>query len=404
MMCIHMNKCIVCSNPTTNPKFCSRSCAAKHNNTVTPKRKPEGKCSQCNAPVSTQKRYCDTCLEEIRVKQVRESQNIRRWTTVSGEWAEQPVQSVAVRKKIVFQSNLPPLEATDPVGKLLDRLIGLCFSDPAYLRHEDAARHIALLNELKLFNCTVRRGVNRGEMKAEDLPINDLGHAIAEWVQSYFNDIRCSLLPAYALDTAMFIRSHLSGHYELEPELWEIEPMMADTKYDIFGFIDTRFKSNFTSRFGGTVVRCRVPEGCAITFQQKSLFAPGEEFCAVIKRCHLSTNFQDAIFLRTEVANEQIMDLGFWFVGEVLLSGEGSLYQWFRDPESCSLHPVLLPNAGESFYDYGRFDLSFPAVWVHSAGRYDRGEIQLFPVPRWDAEIGKTPQNQIESVSGSTIQ
>ncbi|HZU32077.1 MAG TPA: hypothetical protein VFB79_13250 [Candidatus Angelobacter sp.] len=132
-------------------------------------------------------------------------------------------------KRTVFevQANLPRIEAHDPVGKLLDRLTGLCFSGPKYLRHEDAARHIALLQELKQFNCTIWRGAKQAPAKVEDLPICDLGRVIEHWIQSYFDDDRCALLPAYALDTAMFIEAHISGHYQMQPESWEIEPHRA---------------------------------------------------------------------------------------------------------------------------------------------------------------------------------
>lgn len=44
------NQCNHCGNETTNPKFCSRSCAAKETN-KTPKRKLERKCSNCDSIV-----------------------------------------------------------------------------------------------------------------------------------------------------------------------------------------------------------------------------------------------------------------------------------------------------------------------------------------------------------------
>lgn len=42
--------------------FCGRSCAARYNNRVHPKRRPEGKCRTCGCPVRTSDRYCsDDC-------------------------------------------------------------------------------------------------------------------------------------------------------------------------------------------------------------------------------------------------------------------------------------------------------------------------------------------------------
>ena len=44
-------KCVNCGNETTNPKFCSRSCAAQYNNKMFPKRKTDKKCIVCGEPV-----------------------------------------------------------------------------------------------------------------------------------------------------------------------------------------------------------------------------------------------------------------------------------------------------------------------------------------------------------------
>lgn len=53
-----------CGNETKNPKFCSRSCAAKYNNSKMPKRKPEHACKFCDKPVSCRKRYCSNICKE----------------------------------------------------------------------------------------------------------------------------------------------------------------------------------------------------------------------------------------------------------------------------------------------------------------------------------------------------
>lgn len=324
---------------------------------------------------------------------MREAENVRRWRMTEGDWAEQPVEKVETNKRVIFElgSRSSSISVNDPSGKLLDRLIGLCFSGPEYLSHDDAARHIALLHELKKFNCMNWRRVKPVQMNVADFSISELGMALADWVQSYFEDKRCALMPAYALDTAIFIEKHVSGHFQLDPEWWEIRPMVDAGERNLFRFLDTRFKSNFTSNFAGTIVRCRVPQESAIKFRDRILIAPGDEFCAVIKRCHLSTNFQDAIYLQTATPDETSfrLDLRFWFVGEVPLSGEGSLHQWFSDPEAYPVKPVLLPECGQSLYGFARFDLNLPANWVIAAAEGRTEEIQLVPVPCWDAEIGK---------------
>ena len=58
-------KCIACQLETTNPKYCSRACAARTNNTVAPKRKPEGICRNCNISISKGRTYCKPCWSLI---------------------------------------------------------------------------------------------------------------------------------------------------------------------------------------------------------------------------------------------------------------------------------------------------------------------------------------------------
>jgi hypothetical protein len=55
---IALAACPVCGRETRNPKFCSRSCAAKHNNVLVPKRRRGGSCSVCGVPVPQRNRYC----------------------------------------------------------------------------------------------------------------------------------------------------------------------------------------------------------------------------------------------------------------------------------------------------------------------------------------------------------
>jgi DNA-directed RNA polymerase subunit M/transcription elongation factor TFIIS len=62
-----MNNCITCSIETTNPKFCTRSCAAIFNNKAKPKRKLERKCSKCENIVDNQRTVlCSLHLREYK--------------------------------------------------------------------------------------------------------------------------------------------------------------------------------------------------------------------------------------------------------------------------------------------------------------------------------------------------
>ncbi len=64
-------RCMTCGKDTPNNKFCSKSCAAVHNNKVAPKRrksKPNSlKCKICSTPIQYGRTYCgNTCIAEDR--------------------------------------------------------------------------------------------------------------------------------------------------------------------------------------------------------------------------------------------------------------------------------------------------------------------------------------------------
>lgn len=46
-------------------KYCSKSCAARVNNTSHPKRSPEGSCKKCGKTISTRTTYCGGCFYSI---------------------------------------------------------------------------------------------------------------------------------------------------------------------------------------------------------------------------------------------------------------------------------------------------------------------------------------------------
>lgn len=60
-----INNCFFCQAKTTNPKFCSRSCAAKQNNLI-PKRKRKIRfCYTCNTPLDKKRKFCDSCFPRV---------------------------------------------------------------------------------------------------------------------------------------------------------------------------------------------------------------------------------------------------------------------------------------------------------------------------------------------------
>lgn len=58
-------ECTECGRETTNPKFCSQSCATKYNNRLNPKRKKKPRyCKDCGAEVQGYRKKCDNCLQD----------------------------------------------------------------------------------------------------------------------------------------------------------------------------------------------------------------------------------------------------------------------------------------------------------------------------------------------------
>jgi hypothetical protein len=60
-------KCINCNTPTANPKFCSRNCAATHNNKIAPKRKRSIKCKSCKGFATAGRLNCELCIDSKRI-------------------------------------------------------------------------------------------------------------------------------------------------------------------------------------------------------------------------------------------------------------------------------------------------------------------------------------------------
>src|SRR5262245_3350419 len=61
-------ECSYCGRETTNPKFCSSSCAAKYNNVAVPKRtKQQRFCKHCGAPIRDYRKVCDKCYINPRI-------------------------------------------------------------------------------------------------------------------------------------------------------------------------------------------------------------------------------------------------------------------------------------------------------------------------------------------------
>lgn len=94
----HTNEPTICScgKKTTNKKYCSRSCAAKTNNSLYPKRhmKLQGCCSSCGAMTKKRYKFCNNC----RPKQVKYFTYIEEWKSGLHQTTNKEYISLHIRK------------------------------------------------------------------------------------------------------------------------------------------------------------------------------------------------------------------------------------------------------------------------------------------------------------------
>lgn len=135
--------CLQCGKNTTNPKFCSRTCAAKYNNRDKPKRtrKPKA-CKRCGSDI-TKKTYnsviCDTCktngdstIEELTYKKGHRSSAfghirgqartiVRKLGKTFCEYCGYSfhVEVAHINKIAGFPSNTPVSKVNDPSNLLV---------------------------------------------------------------------------------------------------------------------------------------------------------------------------------------------------------------------------------------------------------------------------------------------
>lgn len=65
----HKMICKFCNTETNNPKFCSRSCAAKYNNSKHPKRIAKKYfCVICGKQCRSRRMFCASCINESRIE------------------------------------------------------------------------------------------------------------------------------------------------------------------------------------------------------------------------------------------------------------------------------------------------------------------------------------------------
>jgi predicted nucleic acid-binding Zn ribbon protein len=395
-------QCIVCGTQTDNPKFCGRSCAAKYNNRVVPKRRPEGECEKCKAAIPRQNRYCSVCKQILDNEQDRQNRHIKSWQDLHGKECQGAIKRFWMSKKIVFEpsSSSPsqlPLPLHVSCGEFLDSLIGICFARPAYLRRDDARRHVVLLSELKEY---VPRGyaAQPGPAKTADLPVKALSGAMQDWIESYlYDDSAHPMMSSYALETTRFAAVHAWGHYAHDPEPWEITPLLdlADKNVSYFRFLrDRQFKKRFTEKMGQIDVIARVPEGCNVVGPNKiEVMAAGTDFVFHVAHCHLSSEVHDDAHLSCHESNPPVLDFGeeFRFQGAVFVLDRGSTHFWCPPEQEITANLFCHPRDWGIERDVRGVGIALPARWItHVVDHRAHSHAQppaLIPVPSWTAEI-----------------
>lgn len=103
-----MPLCLNCQINTNNPKFCSKSCAAKINNKISPKRKiePQNKCLLCQKRCSRiqkskKTQYCKDCSDKNRCveygKKITKKQSIKTSTSYASKHRYEKIRQHAKR-------------------------------------------------------------------------------------------------------------------------------------------------------------------------------------------------------------------------------------------------------------------------------------------------------------------
>ena len=379
-------KCETCGRPTSNPRFCSRSCAAVTNNAASPKRKPEGECQRCRTAVSRSKRYCEACRAivdaENAEQQRRRHENYQTWLTPNGERREGPVIEMFVTKTFKVDRNGPreKLTSENTSGELINQLIGICFADPPYLRKSDAMRHVSLLNELKAFECLVLAPQGKSKALLKDLPIRRLPFVLEQWVSSYLETGNHPMMPAYAMDTGRLLEFHVAGYrYE-----WALEGIVeAGGKVWPSGTFDSQFRKYFTTRFGGLRVLCQVPESEHSIDQPEWIrtLKPKDKFLVRIDRCHLSAGWggsgYDVICNDSDLECDLMSE--FCFTGELSVRGNATA-------DSNTFAPGAFTVASKETSATHELSVSVPARWITHALIWGDAGLLPVPVPHWDPD------------------
>jgi len=282
-------RCAECGKPTANPKFCDKSCAARFNNRRTPKRKPEGKCGGCGAPVTSGKRRCLACLAaDAEAAKVR-AEGIITVRRLDGSMERVKTKPMSLRTRTVVQPVAPKrLALSTPAARVFELVLGLLADGPEWLRPVERARYSTLFRDFARFPVRTRGQ----EDPTERLPTEELPRAAIQWLDALATDDD-PLLLSFGFDAVEFFFELVTGRhgYGSEPDLEPIIDIQPPIERGYFS--DKRsMRKRYTERVLGRlpVVAC-IPLGGSIRRENGDvLISGGELFGVQIVRCHLSEN------------------------------------------------------------------------------------------------------------------
>jgi hypothetical protein len=283
---------------------------------------------------------------------------------------------------------------SDTIDELTDQLVGIFKASPDFLDQEDANRYTFFLSALCDWKFPSdqqpwRMGQGRGsaragtiDVRAGNFEISKLGLLLPYWVMSYFQDER-QLMPHYALDTAIFIKSMIVGYDSINPVPWRTEPLLMGSSRGIIDF-SRSFKREFTQKLDLTVRGIIPPNGT----EEPTLFLradrkkakvglyPGTLFEFEVLRCHLSEYLEDQYLQFRIETNPEEPETGRYDIAEDFRL-KGRITKLLEFPECTEGGFWANPNA--------EFDL--PARWItHEVSQVTP---LLVPLPTWDYQPQK---------------
>ena len=376
-----LTPCQECRAPTTNPRFCGRSCAAKYNNRNSPKRALEGKCKTCSAPIRSSRKYCEDC----RRKRKEESEQTRQERKNEAERAlHRP--PVHITRQTVYSCLYHPLEQSTVIGTFLDAFESIAKLEPPYLHATDWQRHFEIIQILKEFSVTeFNRDAARHDVPIVGLPLDRLGNVLYRWVESITESQTSHPLAAtFALDTARVLDAHaygdLSNYFDGGgDDPIELVAMVAGKRpYEIY--VDKQLKKTISQyTIGNMHVLAQLPADCRASFNDQEITITTYDICFRPLRCHQSWTREEEdshnLTLQTEAFPwRRVRD--FRFHGQFLVNCRNDVPDNRRD--WWNFRPTFAePNSTEGWLVTGYL----PIPWITHCGYDTFQQEALMDVP-----------------------